>query len=115
MKRALSVVALLLIAALFALPILWLVTAPFNEKPTLGLQLAKPTLRNFEGVFTNPTAVSGLRTPTAGGSRMLIATPVATMALCVLPGIVSGPAYYLTSLYFSPLYLACRPWFRSTF
>jgi len=81
MKRALCVVALLFIAGLFALPILWLVTAPFNERPTLGLQFGKPTLRNFEGVFRNPTAVRGLRNSLLqAAATMLIATPVATMA-----------------------------------
>ncbi|MCR4402520.1 MAG: carbohydrate ABC transporter permease [Firmicutes bacterium] len=81
MRRVLSAVALMALAAAFALPIMWLVTAPFNAKPSLALSLTKPTLENFYGVFKNPAAVTGLKNSLVlSTSTMLVATIAATMA-----------------------------------
>ena len=80
MKRALCVVALLFIAGLFALPILWLVTAPFNERPTLGLQFGKPTLQLRRGVQKPYCSQGSGNSSLQAAAAMLIATPVATMA-----------------------------------
>ena len=69
------------LAAVFALPILWLITAPFNAQPTLGLALGQPTLQNFHGVFRNTAAVVGLKNSLLQATAtMLVATSAATMA-----------------------------------
>ncbi len=81
MKKALSLAALMALAAAFALPILWLVTAPFNAQPTLGLALGAPTLKNFHGVFANSAALIGLKNSLIQATAtMLAATGAATMA-----------------------------------
>jgi multiple sugar transport system permease protein len=50
-----------LAAAFFALPMLWLVFAPFDPTPTLAARPAGPTLANFRDVFENPLVLSSLR------------------------------------------------------
>lgn len=49
------------LGAFFALPMLWLLFAPFDEVPTLRAELPSPTLDNFRGVLENPFALSSLR------------------------------------------------------
>ena len=54
---ALSVVA----ASFFALPLLWLLGAPFSPLAVLSVHIPEnPTLRNFEAVFNNQFAVRAL-------------------------------------------------------
>jgi multiple sugar transport system permease protein len=50
-----------LAAAFFALPMLWLVFAPFDPTPTLAARPAGPTLANFRDVFQNPLVLTSLR------------------------------------------------------
>jgi multiple sugar transport system permease protein len=50
-----------LAAAFFALPMLWLVFAPFDPTPTLAARPAGPTLANFRDVFDNPLVLTSLR------------------------------------------------------
>jgi multiple sugar transport system permease protein len=50
-----------LAGAFFALPILWLVFAPFDPTPTLAARPAGPTLANFRDVFQNPLVLTSLR------------------------------------------------------
>jgi multiple sugar transport system permease protein len=48
-------------AAFFALPMLWLVFAPFDRTPTLATSPPAPTLANFRDVFENPLVLTSLR------------------------------------------------------
>jgi multiple sugar transport system permease protein len=62
-------------AAFFALPMLWLVFAPFDRRPTLAARPPAPTLANFRDVFENPLVLTSLR------NSLLLA--LYTMALVV--------------------------------
>jgi multiple sugar transport system permease protein len=44
----------------FALPVLWLVTAPFDRAPALRLSIPEFTLRNFQVLLDNPYALRSL-------------------------------------------------------
>jgi multiple sugar transport system permease protein len=50
-----------LAAAFFALPMLWLVFAPFDLPPSLAARPAAPILANFRDVFENPLVLTSLR------------------------------------------------------
>lgn len=50
-----------LIGAFFALPMLWLVFAPFNGRPTLAARPSSPTLDNFREVFERDDVLPALR------------------------------------------------------
>ena len=65
-----------LVAAFFALPMAWLVLAPFEAHPTFVANLAQPTLHNFPVVFKNPDALASLRNS--------LVLSLGTMALVVL-------------------------------
>ncbi|WP_196258819.1 ABC transporter permease subunit [Pelagibacterium limicola] len=50
-----------IIGALFALPLIWFLFAPFNARAELGLAIPDPfTLSNFVTVFNNAFAIRGL-------------------------------------------------------
>lgn len=50
-----------IIGALFALPLIWFLFAPFNARAELGLAIPDPfTLSNFQTVFNNTFALRGL-------------------------------------------------------
>lgn len=49
------------IGLFFAVPMLWLVMAPFDASPGLNVSWPEFTLDNFRGVFENPRAVTSLR------------------------------------------------------
>jgi len=49
-----------LVAAFFALPMAWLVLAPFEAHPSLVAGLTQPTLRNFVDIFRNPAVRESL-------------------------------------------------------
>ncbi len=51
---------LALTAAFFALPMAWLVLAPFEAHPTLVAGLTDPTLQNFKAMFDNPSVRGSL-------------------------------------------------------
>ncbi len=81
------------VGALFALPLLWLILAPFHEQATLSVSLpTNPTLDNFAQVFENDFAVRALfvnsMIQAVGG--MLLVTFVATLAAYALSRI-HGP------------------------
>lgn len=63
-KSVLARVALyvftVLIACFFAIPLLWLLSAPFDASPGLSVSWPSWTLDNFRGVFENPRALSSL-------------------------------------------------------
>jgi multiple sugar transport system permease protein len=63
------------VAAFFALPLLWLVLAPFDSHPNLDVRVPSGTLQNFRDVFHDPNVVSSLR-----NSAILA---LATMAIVV--------------------------------
>ena len=66
----------LLAGTFFALPMAWLVTAPFDRTPSLSVELPDFTLANFAEVFENPFVASSLR------NSVILA--LASMAIVVL-------------------------------
>lgn len=78
---------IVVVAAYFFLPMLWLIVAPFDAVPTLDVRFPELTLDNFTDVlFGNPHALRSL------GNSVLLA--VATMLLVVA---VAAPAAYALS------------------
>jgi len=75
-----------LIGVFFALPMLWLVFAPFNSKPTLAARPSSPTLGNFREVFERDDVLPALRS-----SALLVAGTVAIVVA------VGAPASYALS------------------
>ncbi len=69
--------------AFFALPLLWLLTAPFTPTTVLSVKIPDhPTLNNFRTVFKNSFAIRALfrnNLIIAGGTMLSVAT-VATLA-----------------------------------
>jgi multiple sugar transport system permease protein len=49
------------VSAFFALPLAWLVLAPFDRNPTLSVKVPSGTLANFRDVFHDPYVVPALR------------------------------------------------------
>lgn len=45
----------------FAVPMLWLISAPFDAAPSLNVAMPSFTLDSFRGVFENPRAATSLR------------------------------------------------------
>lgn len=81
--KAVLVLFTIVCAAFFAVPLLWLLTAPFNAKTTLSVELpADPTFDNFLTVFNNGFAMRALLVNNliiAGGAMVLVAI-IATLA-----------------------------------
>lgn len=75
-----------LLGAFFALPMAWLVFAPFNPDPTLTVQPAVPTLGNYRRLFERDDVIEALR-----NSTILVA---GTVAIVVFAG---APAAYALS------------------
>lgn len=76
-----------LFASFFALPLLWLVFAPFNRLASLSVQLPRePSLLNFERVFANTFAVKALvqNSVIQAVGGMLLVTFCATLAAYAL-------------------------------
>jgi multiple sugar transport system permease protein len=63
------------VSAFFALPLLWLVLAPFDRNPTLSVKVPSGTLSNFRDVFRDPNAWPSLQNS--------IVLALATMAVVV--------------------------------
>jgi multiple sugar transport system permease protein len=63
------------VSAFFALPLLWLLLAPFDRHPTLSVKVPSGTLANFRDVFHDPLVLTSLR------SSAILA--VVTMAIVV--------------------------------
>jgi len=69
--------------AFFALPLLWLLTAPFTPMTTLSVEIPdNPTLDNFRTVFKNEFAIRALfrNNLIIAGGAMLSVAAVATLA-----------------------------------
>ena len=81
-RRLLFYAVVVLIAAFFALPMAWLVLAPFEAHPTFVAGLNHPTLKNFGDVFHNPDVISSLE------NSVILA--LATMAIVVVSGALAA-------------------------
>jgi multiple sugar transport system permease protein len=79
-------VFVVIVGAYFALPMLWLVFAPFDAHPTLSASIPDFTLGNFGDVLKNPYALSSL------GNSVILA--LGTMLLVV---VLAAPAAYALS------------------
>ncbi|MEU9507949.1 carbohydrate ABC transporter permease [Micromonospora sp. NPDC048170] len=66
----------------FALPLLWLATAPFDDSPTVTASLPRFTLDNFRALLDNPYALKSLLNSVylAGGTAALVVTFAALAA-----------------------------------
>ena len=74
-------------ATMFAVPMIWLLTAPFSARANLGVQLPDPfTLQNFANVFANTFAVRALfqNSVIQSAGTMLVVVLVATLAAYAL-------------------------------
>ncbi|MDX2161045.1 MAG: carbohydrate ABC transporter permease [bacterium] len=71
------------LALFFLLPLLWYVFAPFNERATLSVSIPETvSLRNFEAVFANETAIRSLfqNSLIISGGVMILTAVIATLA-----------------------------------
>lgn len=75
-----------LVGTFFALPILYLVLAPFNLRGTLAVEVPSPfTLAHFQAVFHNAFAVRGLlNSAILGSGAMVLTTGLAVLAAYAL-------------------------------
>jgi multiple sugar transport system permease protein len=83
LTKTLLVLFSLICAAFFAVPLLWLLTAPFNRFTTLSVKIPPdPTLDNFRKVFDNHFAIRALfrNNLIIAGGAMLCVGIVATLA-----------------------------------
>jgi multiple sugar transport system permease protein len=73
-RRVLFYTLLTLVAAFFALPLLWLVFTPFDRTPGLAVKLPDFTLDNFRLLQGNPYALSSLKNSVliAGGTMVMV-------------------------------------------
>jgi multiple sugar transport system permease protein len=58
--RTLFVFGLVAVAAFFTIPLVWLLTAPFSEAPTMSVAWPEWTLDNFRTLADNPYAVGSM-------------------------------------------------------
>lgn len=72
------------VSAFFALPLLWLVLAPFDRHPSLAVNVPSGTLQNFRDVFHDPLVITSLR------NSLILAA--ATMAIVVVAGALAAYA-----------------------
>jgi multiple sugar transport system permease protein len=78
--------AIAIISLFFALPMLWMILAPFDRVPSLSVAWPEFTLANFREILTNPLAVGSL------WNSVILA--LGTIALVLLAG---APASYVLS------------------
>ena len=80
-RRILFYVFLTVVAAFWALPLMWLVFAPFDAHPGLTVKIPDFTLDNFRRLGENPYAVSSLRNSILiSGGTMLLVTALSALA-----------------------------------
>ncbi len=73
------------VTAFFALPMLWLVFAPFDRAPGLTTEVPEFTVRNFHTLAGNPYALQSLRNSVLlAGLTMLIVVAAAALAAYAL-------------------------------
>ena len=78
LRRVFFVFFLVLVSLFFALPMLWLVTAPFSANPTMAVGIPEWTIDNFRAVVDNPYAMRAIT------NSLLIG--IGTMLLVVVLG-----------------------------
>lgn len=83
-SRVLFALAITLVSAFFALPMLWLVITPFDASPTLALSPPEPTLANMARLLDNPYALGSI------GNSLILG--VSTMSLVVVLGALASYA-----------------------
>lgn len=76
--------ALTIVGLLFALPLVWLVLAPFDATPSLSLEWPDWTLDNFARLFQNPYAMRSI------GNSLLLG--IGTMIIVVVLGALAAYA-----------------------
>ncbi|MQY09258.1 carbohydrate ABC transporter permease [Actinomadura macrotermitis] len=71
-----------LVLAFFALPLLWLASAPFDASPSITASVPDFTFRNFRALLDNPYAVASLRNSVllAAGTALLVVALAAPAA-----------------------------------
>lgn len=79
--RVLFVVAMIAIGVFFALPLAWLVLAPFDSAPTMAIGWPDWTLENFQRLLDNPYAIKSiLNSLILAGGTMVVTVVFATLA-----------------------------------
>ncbi|WP_370017653.1 carbohydrate ABC transporter permease [Planotetraspora sp. GP83] len=73
---------LAVLLAFFALPLLWLASAPFDTSPSITTSVPEFTLGNFRALLENPYALNSLRNSLiqAGGSAAIVVVLAALAA-----------------------------------
>ena len=61
LSRIAFYVFVVVVSTFFALPLLWLVLAPFDRHPSLNVKVPSGTLQNFRDVFDDPNVFTSLR------------------------------------------------------
>jgi multiple sugar transport system permease protein len=85
LRRVLFYILLSLVAAFFALPLLWLVFTPFDRHPGLSVKLPDFTLDNFRLLQQNPYALTSLKNSVLiAGATMLMVVVFASLAAYAL-------------------------------
>ncbi|MEU5867737.1 MULTISPECIES: carbohydrate ABC transporter permease [unclassified Nonomuraea] len=90
--RLAATVVVAVVLAFFALPMLWLASAPFDDTPTITTSIPEFTLRNFAAVLDNPYALGSIRNSLiqGGGAALLVVVLSALAAYALsrvrLPG-----------------------------
>jgi multiple sugar transport system permease protein len=94
------------LGALFALPLIWFIFAPFNARAELGLAIPNPfTLSNFETVFGNSLAIHALLNSLIEGVGAVIVVGIAAtlaayaLSRSTIPG--KGAVTYVLLLFSS--------------
>ncbi|MGW0073183.1 carbohydrate ABC transporter permease [Streptosporangium sandarakinum] len=80
--RISSAAFLALVAAFFALPMLWLASAPFDAHPSITVSVPEFTLANFRAILANPYAAGSIVNSViqAGGAAVLVVVLAALAA-----------------------------------
>ncbi|MEV1128516.1 carbohydrate ABC transporter permease [Agromyces sp. NPDC049794] len=84
LSRIAFTIILTIIGLLFALPMVWLVLAPFDATPTLSLEWPDWTLQNFARLAENPYALRSI------GNSLLLG--IGTMLIVVVLGALAAYA-----------------------
>lgn len=81
LSRMLFTLAMVLIGTAFALPLIWLITAPFSANPTMSVAWPEWTLANFQRLLDNPYAMKSIVNSLAiAGGTMAITVILGTLA-----------------------------------
>ncbi len=73
-SRIFILLALILVGLFFLMPLLWLALTPFSAEPTLAVKLPEPSLKNFQEVALNRTALVAFKNSVilSGGAVILV-------------------------------------------